>query len=101
MFYRGEQSEIERRMEQKYFKIFNDQIKKQKQDKQAIDVMDEWAARKAKIEKEHQKRLENNMFAAKYNISFEEPPKPETLPPADEARFGFTENLRRPKMAEI
>lgn len=57
MFYRGEESEIERRMEEKYFKIFNDQIKKQKEDKEAIHMVEEWAARKSKIEKEHQKRL--------------------------------------------
>lgn len=31
---------MERRMEEKYLKIFNDQLKKQKQDKEAIDIME-------------------------------------------------------------
>lgn len=57
MFYKGEECDVERRMEQKYLKIFNEQLKKQKEDKEAIDVMEEWAARKAKMDKEHQKRL--------------------------------------------
>lgn len=37
----------------------------------AIEVVDEWAARRAKMEKEHQKRMENGMFGAKYSFSLE------------------------------
>ena len=57
LFRKGENSTIDHRMEEKYLEMNNFNIKKRKEDRELIDLMENWASSKSKVSKDRHKNF--------------------------------------------
>lgn len=69
---------------------YHDNIRKQKEDARHIEIANDWAKKKSKIEKDMQIKLEEMKFKPSYSFSKEPAFPEEKISIQDEIKFGFT-----------